>query len=276
MVLALAALAMVAPSSGVDARPDDEYVSLGDSYTAGPLIPRQVAPFGCLKSNCNYPNIVNPTLGGAAFRDVSCSGATTDDMFTAQSITGGSNPPQLDALTVTTTLVTLGIGGNDIGFTEIIQNCSTLQPFSSPCRDRYLAGGVDEISRRINETAPKVAAVLAEIRNRAPKARIFVVGYPQILPDRGIGCWPTLPIAYRDVPYLRDKAKELNAMLRTQAGNAGAGYVDTYAPSDGRSACALPTTRWVEPLVPTNPAAPVHPNRRGMAGVGDVVARAVQ
>jgi len=87
MVLTLAALAMVAPSGGVDARPGDQYVSLGDSYTAGPLIPRQVAPFGGLKSNRNYPNVVNATLGGAAFRDVSCSGATTDDMFTAQSIT---------------------------------------------------------------------------------------------------------------------------------------------------------------------------------------------
>jgi hypothetical protein len=276
IVLALAAAALVAPGGGAEARPGDQYVALGDSFTAGPLIPTPVAPLGCLKSNRNYPNLVNGTLGGASFVDVSCSGAATRDMFYPQPITGGSNPAQLSAVSASTTLVTIGIGGNDIGFTEIIQNCATLNPFATPCRDRYTAGGVDEISRRINATAPNVAAVLGEIRQRAANARVFVVGYPQILPDRGFGCWPTMPIGFGDVSYLRAKAKELNQMLRTQAANAGVGYVDTYAPSEGRSACASPTTRWVEPLVPASAAAPVHPNGRGMAGVAAVVAPAVQ
>ena len=114
-------------------------------------------------------------------------------------------------------------------------------------------------------TAPNVGAVLAEIRRRSPNARVFVVGYPQVLPDRGLGCWPSLPIAPGDVGYLRTKAKELNQMLRTQATAAGVTYIDTYGPSEGRSSCASPTTRWVEPLVPANLAAPVHPNGRGMA-----------
>jgi len=129
VLTALATSLLVAPAGGIEARPGDRYVSLGDSYTAGPLIPAQVAPFGCLKSNRNYPNVVNATLGGSAFRDISCSGATTDDMFAPQAVTGGSNPAQLSALSATTSLVTLGIGGNDIGFTEIIENCSTLNPF---------------------------------------------------------------------------------------------------------------------------------------------------
>ncbi len=275
-VLALAAAVLVVPGGGAGARPGDQYVALGDSFTAGPLIPAQVAPLGCLKSNRNYPNVVNPTLGGTTFTDISCSGAATRDMFSAQPVTGGSNPAQLSALSASTTLVTIGIGGNDIGFTEIIQNCATLNPFSTPCRDRYTAGGVDEITRRINVTAPNVGAVLAEIRLRAPNARVFVVGYPQVLPDRGLGCWPTLPIAPGDVGYLRTKAKELNQMLRTQAANAGVTYIDTYGPSEGRSSCASPTTRWVEPLVPANLAAPVHPNGRGMAAIGAIVAAAVR
>jgi len=266
---------LLAPGVDTEARPGDRYASLGDSFTAGPLIPAQVSPLGCLKSNVNYPNLVNRTLGGAAFRDISCSGAKTDDMFAAQSVEGPDNPAQLSALSSSTTLVTLGIGGNDIGFTEIIQNCATLNPFGTPCRDRYVRNGVDEISGRVNATAPKVANVLAEIKLRSPGARVFVIGYPQVLPDRGFGCWPSMPIAFNDVPYLRAKTKELNSMLRTAAANAGAGYVDTYAPSEGRSACASSGTRWVEPLVPSNPAAPVHPNGRGMAGVAGVVSTAV-
>ncbi|CAN5699461.1 MAG: SGNH/GDSL hydrolase family protein [Ilumatobacteraceae bacterium] len=276
VLLVLALVGVTVPGAAIGARPGDQYVALGDSFTAGPLIPAQVAPLGCLKSNRNYPNVVNPTLAGASFRDVSCSGAATKDMFAPQPVTGGSNAAQLSALSASTTVVTIGIGGNDIGFTEIIQNCATLNPFSTPCRDRYTAGGVDEISRRINETAPKVAAVLTDIEVRAPGARVFVVGYPQVLPDRGLGCWPTLPLAYGDVPYLRAKAKELNSMLQTQAATAGVGYVDTYTPSNGRSACASATTRWVEPLVPATLAAPVHPNERGMTGIGNVVAGAVQ
>ena len=63
-------------------------------------------------------------------------------------------------------------------------------------------------------------------------------------------------------------------MLRSQATAAGVGFVDTYVPSEGRSACASSGTRWVEPLVPSNPAAPVHPNARGMAGIAALVGTA--
>jgi hypothetical protein len=80
-----------------------------------------------------------------------------------------------------------------------------------------------------------------------------------------------MPLAPDDVPYLRAKEKELDAMLATQAAASNAVYVDTYTPSIGHDACQLPTVRWVEPLVPVNPAAPVHPNAAGMAGMAQAV-----
>ncbi len=273
--LALVA-ASIGPAVNADARRGDRYVAMGDSFTAGPVIPVQVEPFGCLKSNRNYPNLVAKSLDGRRFRDISCSSAKTDDLYEPQSIQGGSNPAQLSALSSRTTVVTLGIGGNDIGFSEIIENCSSADPTATPCQDHYVVDGVDEISRRIRATAPKIAAAITAIERRAPNARVFLVGYPQILPNTGPGCWPSLPITEGDVPYLRSKAKQLNSMLRTRAEAAGVGYVNTYGPSRGHSACALPIKRWVEPLVPTSPAAPVHPNARGMAGMADVVAAAVR
>jgi GDSL-like Lipase/Acylhydrolase family len=226
--------------------PPDSYVALGDSFTAGPLIPVQsLDPLGCLRSDRNYPHLVAPATGLPAFRDVSCSGADTDDMFNAQGVTPGPNPPQLDALDAGTRLVTLGVGGNDIGFSEIIESCVTLLPWETPCQDRYRAGGSDELSARIAATAPKVAAVLDAVRSRAPGARTLVVGYPAILPDTGSGCWPQMPIGWNDVPYIRAKQKELNAMLAAQASGHGATYVDVYAPSIGHDACRSLTTRWV-------------------------------
>jgi lysophospholipase L1-like esterase len=272
VVTALAAAAWsLAPAAQAQA-PPASYVALGDSFTAGPLIPnQQLNPLGCLRSDRNYPHLVAPAAGQPAFRDVSCSGADTDDMFNAQGVTPGPNPPQLDALDANTSLVTLGIGGNDIGFSGIIENCATAVPWRTPCRDRYTAGGTDEISARIAATAPKVAAVLDAIRSRSPQARILVVGYPAILPDTGFGCWPSMPIGWNDVPYLRAKHKELNAMLAAQAAGHGATYVDVYTPSIGRDACRSPLVRWVEPIVPANAAAPVHPNARGMAGMAAVI-----
>ncbi|MGI8808313.1 MAG: GDSL-type esterase/lipase family protein [Acidimicrobiales bacterium] len=85
-----------------------------------------------------------------------------------------------------------------------------------------------------------------------------------------------LPIAPGDAPYLRDKEKELNAMLAAQAAAAGATYVDVYSPSVGHDACQPPGTRWIEPLVPLSPAAPVHPNALGMQGTAAVLLAAMQ
>jgi hypothetical protein len=173
------------------------------------------------------------------------------------------------------TTVTIQIGGNDVHFVEIIQRCIAILPVGRPCQDAYTSGGTDEISRRISETAPKVTAVLAEARRRSPHARLFVVGYPSILPDSEPGCWPVMPIAPADVPYLRAKEKEMNAMLADRAHAAGAVYVDLYRPSVGHDACQLPGTRWIEPLVPLALAAPVHPNSLGMQGMAAVVAGAL-
>jgi len=266
-VLVLLTLALLCSSAmGASGR----YVALGDSYTAGPLIPNQgLNPLGCLRSDHNYPHLVQPSLTTASLSDVSCSGATTDDMLNAQSTEIGTNPPEVDALTSDTRVVTLGIGGNDIGFTGIVVNCARLNPFD-PCKDDYVHGSTDDISVRIAATAPKVDAVIAAIHARAPSARVHVVGYPVILPASGSGCWPTVPILPTDVSYLRAKEIELNAMLATRAAADGAFYVDTYTSSVGHDVCKATGVKWVEGLVPTSPAAPVHPNALGMQSTASV------
>ena len=276
--LALAASLLVAADPrGAGAQvPGGRYVALGDSFTAGPLIPDQtLSPLGCLRSTQDYPAEVQRALGFAQFADASCSGARTDHMTSPQNVTPGPNPPQFDRLTADTTVVTLGISGNDIGFSEIIQSCATLAPWTTPCRDTYTAGGVDQLAQRIASTAPKVAAVIQGIHARSPGATVFVVGYPAILPDTGYGCWPSMPIGWFDVPYLRSTEKSLNAMLAQQASANGAVYVNVYTPSIGRDTCQSASTRWVEPIVPVNPAAPVHPNARGMDGMAASVAAAI-
>jgi lysophospholipase L1-like esterase len=270
-------IAMLALAAPAYAAPDPAYVSLGDSYAAGPLIPVQVPLFGCLKSNNNYANLTARNLG-LTLKDASCSGAETEDMTSPQNVDpDGPNPPQFDSLTKRTRIVTVQIGGNDIGFSSIARDCANATSNEgTPCQDRYVHDGRDEISERIQATAPKVAAVLQGIHQRSPKARVFIVNYAAILPDEGPGCWPQMPITDGDVPYVRAKEKELNAMIAAQAAANGAELLDWYTASIGKDACKPPVIRWVEPVVPVNAAAPVHPNLGGMIGASELLTAALR
>jgi lysophospholipase L1-like esterase len=246
-----------------------EYVALGDSYTSGPGIPQQVDA-GCARSDHDYPSLVAARRQVSGFDDVSCAGATTAEMWQAQ----GTNAPQLDAVHRDTDLVTLQIGGNDVGFGPIISTCARLaaqDPTGNPCERSYTAAGYDQLTLAIVETAPKVARVLRAVHARAPHARVVVVGYPDLLPDDGSGCFPQVPFAQKDFPYLRDTEKRLNLMLRLVAGVNRAEYVDTYTPTAGHDMCKSPADRWIEPLRPASPAAPAHPNAKGE----DAMAQAV-
>jgi lysophospholipase L1-like esterase len=253
------------------------YVALGDSYTSGGAVPLQLTdPVGCWRSDHNWPHLVFPATGATELRDRTCSGADSENMTEAQDTGLGTNPPQFDAIDASTTLVSLQIGGNDIGFSDIVENCAmSLTPFGSPCKNHYVVNGVDEISRRINSASAEISADLDGIAARSPGARVVVVGYPSLVPDSGSGCWPSLAVAWKDVPYLRAKTKELNGMIAAQAAAHGAQFVDLYGPSIGKDACASSSVRWVEPLIPANWGAPFHPNDRGHRGMATVIRAAL-
>jgi hypothetical protein len=274
LAVAIAALAIFAlAATGARAA---NYVGLGDSYAAGPLIPNPVLPLGCLKSSNNYAHVAAPSIG-LALRDASCSGAKTTDMTSPQNVEpDGPNPPQFNSLDASTTVVSVTIGGNDIGFSEVAESCITVNPFSHPCLDKYNPGGNDQLKARIEATAPKVAAVLQGIHTRSPAAKIYVVNYPAIFPETGSGCWPQMPLGFQDVPYLRATEQRLNSMLATQAAANGATLVNWYQASIGHDACKGTSTRWVEPLVPGTLAAPIHPNKQGMAGGAATLVAAVK
>ncbi|MEU0073785.1 SGNH/GDSL hydrolase family protein [Streptomyces sp. NPDC006332] len=263
--------------------PKGPYVALGDSYTAGPGIPDQHgSPAACDRSDRNYPSLVARRLGIDAtdFRDVSCSGATIGDLSQAQGTDDGTNPAQLGALSSRTRLVTLGIGGNDIGFSSMIRQCvergvvyyalgGTRASDGAPCREHYRSGGTDETEEKIRTAGTRLTGALSDIHRRAPRARVYVVGYPAILPADASNCGRTMGLAPGDVAYLHAKEQQLNATLRARAEAAGAGYIDTYTPSVGHDACSARDTRWIEPLVPRAPAAAVHPNERGERGMAE-------
>lgn len=204
------------------------YVALGDSYSSGLGIPDQVDA-NCGRSDHDYPSLVAQAIGADSFTDVTCAGATTAEMTAAQ----GTAAPQFDALTADTTLVTLGIGGNDIDVSGVVTRCGLLGlllPIGAPCRTSYTLLGVDQVAATIDATAPKIDAVLQQIHARSPEARIVVVGYPDILPEDGTNCYATVPLTAGDEPWLRDSEKRLNSMLAQRAAADSATYADVYGP----------------------------------------------
>jgi len=266
--------------------PQGPYVALGDSYTAGPDIPHPAgATAGCGQSTASYPYLIAHRWR-LQLTDVSCGSATITSLSAAQPTADGTNPAQLDALSAATRLVTLGVGGNDVDWAAIITHCTEMDLIPAlipggatarfaPCRDYYTSGGIDQIQRKIQATAADLAKTLPEISRRAPHARVYLVGYPDLLPATGGACAHTLGLTQGDVAFLNTEEIRLNTVLRQEARTAGDGYVDTYTPSEGHDACSTEASRWIEPLLPASPAAPLHPNAVGEQGMADAVMHAI-
>ncbi|MCC9310440.1 SGNH/GDSL hydrolase family protein [Kitasatospora sp. RB6PN24] len=260
------------------------YVALGDSYAAGAGVPGQSAGL-CLRSDHNYGHLVAAALGAASYTDVTCSAAKVKDLSGTQTDFGiPVNGPQFDALSPDTTLVTLGIGGNDLGtsslgIADVIATCiagAVVNPTGTPCKDVYEHGhwawdwsslrwqwtySGDDLVDRINGAAPQLAAALQQIHAKSPKARVLLVGYPSVLPADAASCAGKQPVTMGDVSYLHGILGKLNAMLADTAAANGATYVDTQAPTAGHDVCSA--DRWIEGALPGSPAVPFHPNATG-------------
>ncbi|MER5949808.1 SGNH/GDSL hydrolase family protein [Streptomyces sp. NPDC001904] len=240
------------------------YVALGDSYSAAsgvlPLDPS--ASLLCARSTKNYPHVVAERTG-ATLKDVTCGGAQTKDFVGAQY---PGVAPQLDALGADTRLVTMTIGGNDNStFINTILACATAGVLTagqgSPCKDQNGTRFSDDIDTK---TYPAVKAALQAVRNKAPDARVAILGYPWIMPAKAqSGCFAKMPIASGDVPYVRDIQTHLNTAVRRAAAETGATYVDVAQASEGHDACQPIGTRWVEPALFGTNFVPVHPNALG-------------
>lgn len=264
-ILLVGTSAPVAASEGnAEDRTPRTYVAMGDSFSAASgVLPLDLsAPLLCQRSTRNYPRLIAATTG-AELTDVTCGGATTGNYVTAQY---PGVPPQLEALGPRTDLVTMTIGLNDSSlFLRVQALCATAGILTlgsgSPCQDQHGSSFADLID---STTFPSLVRALRAARARAPQARIAVLGIPWILPRSG-GCFPRMPVARGDVPYIRGIQATLNHAIQRAAASTGADFVDFAEASEGHDACQRAGVRWIEPaLLGSNPII-VHPNALGEA-----------
>lgn len=247
------------------------YVALGDSYTAAPYVPPTDLADGCFRSQANYPALLAEELG-ADLADVSCSGATTDDVLTGQRILDLEIAPQIDAVTEDTDLVTVGIGGNDYAlFATMIDLCMAAEePTGSPCTDRLAAEGRD-LPAEIDRVEDNIVGVLREVTSRAPDADVVLVGYPHFIPPTGETC-EILPIAIGDLDLVRQIAGRLDRAMRRAAARADVGFLDVRSISADHHICA--DEPWVNGAVRnTERALEYHPFAEHQEAVADLLVR---
>ena len=276
-LMAAAALAATVVVAGVAAPASAaplNYVALGDSYTAGAgILPLSstISPL-CLQTTLNYPHLI-AHADGFDLQDVSCSGATSGDMTSSQY---PGVAPQFDALSGSTSVVTVGIGGNDndlfvgalvdCGVTDILDFLN----IGSPCKAIY----GNTFANDVSGDASTVGGVLQGVHARSPQAQVFVVGYPDLLPQSG-HCYPTMPLTTGDTAYLNGIEEDLNSMLQSEASAFGATFVNTFAPSIGHDACKSSSVRWINPIIASGGGISVHPNPTGESELATFVQSAL-
>ena len=266
---------VVSPSTSSAAR-FHRYVAMGDSFSAGPLIPTTDLAGGCARSDHNYPSLLAERLGVRTFVDVTCSGATTSDLTHVQHTFGDARiPPQARQLTPRTDLVTIGIGGNDLRlFNTLVRLCTRLaptDPTGSPCSHELARQDIDlgSATRRITAN---VTAALREVRRRAPNATVVLVGYLRLVPDRGT-CG-ALPLAAGDYAVGRRIGEALTRAQRRAARTTGVRFVDMYALSRGHDICS--GDPWVNGRITDRQRAlSYHPFESGMKADAAAVLKAL-
>src|SRR5690625_3131740 len=256
--------------------PYAEYVALGDSYAAFGDQEQRTADASdpaaeCARSLTNYPNQLDahPLVG--ELTDATCGGAVTGDILDEAQHEGV--PPQLEALDADTDLVTLSIGGNDVGFAGIVACMAGSQPGDpNDCEGQLgdtVRAAIDEV---FGEGGP-VDQIYDEIAEASPDATVVATQYLPLMPanDEG-GCGFTTLIGQANLEWARAITADINAAVDEAARRNG--HVSVLPTSDiDRSGCAPADERWTDFIggTPTN-AAPMHPTTLGQEAMAAAVA----
>lgn len=269
VILGLAACTGQSPSGEANRR----YVAMGDSYVSGPGIAKQdAASPECVRSKRNYPHLVAAKLERTTLVDVSCGGATTTTVQYGRLANRGKPlTPQLDALTPTTKLVTIGVGANDGNlYLRLFLNCLVKKTATDGKCRKFAENYAPTV---YPATLNRVEAILSAVKERAPQARILLVGYLRIVPDSG-DC-PQLEMTEANRTEAMKVEVAMTEVLRDAARTADVQFVDVRGISHGHDVCAGKDA-WVNGSTNSSgDGAALHPKKAGMRAVAGRVLKAI-
>lgn len=282
-----AAIALVSvPATAKSVSPPEgaRYVAMGSSYASGPGVTLSAdnPPTRCQRSADNYAHQL-ARKRKLLLTDVSCGGATTANLLGPW----GELPAQLDAITPDTALVTVTIGGNDVGFAggligasceadvpsnEVPAMCAGIRAAlrsNSPAASALLGSPDEAAWARVGAGMDRIAQ---EVRRRAPGARVIFVDYIRVLPDSALCA--AAPLSAEAADRARATALRLARITAETARRAGAGLVRASDLSRGHEVCRKEpwVTGFTAPAGSTN-FVPYHPNLTAMTAIADALDR---
>lgn len=236
----------VALSMPASAQTAVRYVALGDSYSAGVGAGSYISSSGsCDRSTKAYSEVWAASHAPASFAFVACSGATTTSVISGQ----------LSALSTATTLVSITVGGNDVGFSSVMETC-VLAP-TSVC-----VSAIEAAETKMTSQLPtEMDSVLSDIAARAPSARVVLLGYPELYDlSKSATC---IGLSTTDRKDLNAAADELDGQLRAAAGRHGDVFADVRSAFAGHEICD--SSSWLHAVDLLDLGESYHPTAAGQA-----------
>jgi lysophospholipase L1-like esterase len=242
MAAAVCAWSLVA-AAPAGAQSAVRYVALGDSYSAGD---GAGAYYGgsCGESANAYPALWAAAHDPAGYAAKTCDGATTSSVISGQ----------LSALSTSTTLVSITIGGNDVGFSSVMETC-VLLPTSS------CVSAINTAEGKMSTRLPgELDNVLAAISADAPNARVVVLDYPRLYDTAKTSC---IGLSSTDRIDLNQGADQLDSQIRAAADRHGDYFADVRPAFAGHEICD--SGSWLNSVNWLDLGASYHPNAAGQA-----------
>ncbi|WP_106398577.1 SGNH/GDSL hydrolase family protein [Actinocorallia populi] len=272
------------PLTPLEVASQGAYVALGDSFSSGEgayALPDDLSPENrCHRTSRSYVHAVSRTFefaGGTRF--FACAGARTEHFFSARA----GEPPQVEHADAGTSLITLSIGGNDLGFTKVLAGCILSLPWSGACQEQD-AG----LETRKPVLRGELTRIVGSLRERSPRARIILLGYPRLFGEREGSALDNLGVA--DQRWLNAKGKELNDLVHevartadrelAQGGAPGSvEFIDVYSAFTGHEVgTGAPYVNGLDVDLSAFKAEfhSYHPNAAGYTALAELVTRQVR
>jgi len=224
------------------------YVALGDSYSSGVGAGSYISASGnCLRSTSAYSQLWANSHSPASYVSVACSGATTQDVLNNQ----------ISALSTATTLVSITIGGNDVGFSSVMQTC--VLGSDSSC-----LSAINTATAQAKSILPgRLATTYNAIRAAAPNARVVVLDYPEFY-DLSHS-WYCPGLSGTDRSALNNASDLLDSIIQTAAGSAGFSFADVKGRFHGHELCDF-FNEWLHSVNISDVTESYHPTADGHSG----------
>ena len=236
-------------------------VAMGSSFAAGSGIPDQLPGTTCGRSDANYSSLVAEQLD-LTLVDVSCGGASAAQLLTESQ---GAYPPQIQALTPDTRLVTITVGGNDLGYVPTANACAL---GDVPCT-------VDQavLDQNAAELVTDLGRLFDQIRATAPDARIVFVTYPRMVYDQECEALGFDPAEAAVMTQVQTTLQQ--AFIDATDGRDDVLVIDPYSATGDHGPCAAPDQSWITGKAPPT-GTNFHPTPAEHVAVADLIVAALQ